>query len=243
MSYHTVIGYSATTIFDRVTETCNNEKRITKTETAKQSTSKRLIAYDAQCVLRVFYPGWGGGGLSKVLVLRSLMGTAPLTKNCHVLSSFLKIINTFLKMICASYSNFPRNSKMTLEFKQDKQFLSYWSMHYFDCFDPLLKTAWPIKISMPFWVPWTIYCKMHALFFKKVLKKYRTKLKQNKTIDVSEAFHLTSQWYFNDVKVTKTSILGIFAENSATFQFKSKILGKCILMGSFANYGRKWRLS
>ena len=37
VSYHTVIGYSATTIFGRVTEACNNEKRIKKTETAKQS--------------------------------------------------------------------------------------------------------------------------------------------------------------------------------------------------------------
>ena len=38
VSYHTVIGYSATTIFDSVTEACNNNKRIKKTETAKQST-------------------------------------------------------------------------------------------------------------------------------------------------------------------------------------------------------------
>ena len=39
VSYHTVIGYSATTICDRVTEACNNsEKRVKKTETAKQST-------------------------------------------------------------------------------------------------------------------------------------------------------------------------------------------------------------
>ena len=37
VSYHTVIGYSATTSFDRVTEACNNEKRIKKTETAEQS--------------------------------------------------------------------------------------------------------------------------------------------------------------------------------------------------------------
>ena len=33
VSYHTVIGYSATTIFDSVTEACD-EKRIKKTETA-----------------------------------------------------------------------------------------------------------------------------------------------------------------------------------------------------------------
>ena len=40
VSYHTVIGYSATTIFDRVTEAGNNEKRIKKTETAKQSKAR-----------------------------------------------------------------------------------------------------------------------------------------------------------------------------------------------------------
>ena len=38
VSYHTVIGYNTTTIFDKVTEAGNNEKRIKKTETAKQST-------------------------------------------------------------------------------------------------------------------------------------------------------------------------------------------------------------
>ena len=37
-SYYTVTGYTATTIFDRVTEACD-EKRIKKTETAKQSTT------------------------------------------------------------------------------------------------------------------------------------------------------------------------------------------------------------
>ena len=40
VSYHTVIGYSATTIFDSVTEACD-EKRIKKTETAKQSMSNQ----------------------------------------------------------------------------------------------------------------------------------------------------------------------------------------------------------
>ena len=38
VSYYTVTGYTTTTIFDRVTEACD-EKRIKKTETAKQSTT------------------------------------------------------------------------------------------------------------------------------------------------------------------------------------------------------------
>ena len=32
-----------------------------------------------------------------------------------------------------------------------------------------LKTAWSTEISMPFIFPWTIYFKMHASFFEKVL--------------------------------------------------------------------------
>ena len=32
-----------------------------------------------------------------------------------------------------------------------------------------LKTAWSTNISMPFWNPWTIFYKMHNLFFKKLI--------------------------------------------------------------------------
>ena len=39
VSYRTVIGYSATTIFLQSDRACSNEKRIKKTETAKQSSS------------------------------------------------------------------------------------------------------------------------------------------------------------------------------------------------------------
>ena len=44
---------------------------------------------------------------------------------------------------------------MALKFKKAKWFLSYWSEHYFDCFDDQniilnLKITWPTKISMPF---------------------------------------------------------------------------------------------
>ena len=61
--------------------------------------------------------------------------TALLTKKlaCFVLS--LKIINTFMHLIV----NRSRNSNMALKFNQAKQFLSYWSKQYFDCFDPYLK--------------------------------------------------------------------------------------------------------
>ena len=39
------------------------------------------------------------------------------------------------------------------------------------------RTAWPTKILMLFLVPWTIYYKIHTLFFKKVLiiLRYSTK--------------------------------------------------------------------
>ena len=46
--------------------------------------------------------------------------------------------------------NCPRNSEIAFKFKLAKQFLSYWSKQYFDCFDPYLKTACPTKIPMPF---------------------------------------------------------------------------------------------
>ena len=54
MSYHTVIGYSATTIFDRVTEAGNNEKRIKKTETAKQSINEEVTP----CLLKNWLINW-----------------------------------------------------------------------------------------------------------------------------------------------------------------------------------------
>ena len=44
---------------------------------------------------------------------------------------------------------------------------------------------------------------------------------------VPVAFRLTSQWWFNDVIVTKTGFLQIFFENTLIFKFSPKNLGKC----------------
>ena len=44
-------------------------------------------------------------------------------------------------------ANCLRNS---IRFEQAKRFLNNESKQYFDCFDPLLKTTWSTKISIPF---------------------------------------------------------------------------------------------
>ena len=55
----------------------------------------------------------------------------------------------------------------------------------------------------------------------------------------SSTLHLTSQWRFNDVRVTKNWILPIFDENRPNFKFSPKILGICDFDGVLANC--KWK--
>ena len=47
------------------------------------------------------------------------------------------------------------------------------------------------------------------------------------TKKIPVAFHLTSQWRFNDVSVTRNWILQILDENRPNFKFSPKILGMC----------------
>ena len=47
------------------------------------------------------------------------------------------------------------------------------------------------------------------------------------TNKVPVALHLTSQWRYNDVRVTKNWILRILDENRPNFKFSPKILGIC----------------
>ena len=53
------------------------------------------------------------------------------------------------------------------------------------------------------------------------------------TKKVLVALHLTSQWRFNDVRVTKNWILRILDENMPNFKFSPKILGICDFDGVF----------
>ena len=47
------------------------------------------------------------------------------------------------------------------------------------------------------------------------------------TKNIPVALHLMSQWYFNDVRVTKTRFLQFFTKNRLIFQILPKIPGKC----------------
>ena len=62
------------------------------------------------------------------------------------------------------------------------------------------------------------------------------------TKKVLVAFHLTSQWRFNDVRVTQNWILRILDENKSNFKFSPNILGICDFDGGLANCERKWLL-
>ena len=53
------------------------------------------------------------------------------------------------------------------------------------------------------------------------------------TKKVPVALHLTSQWRFNDVRVTKNWILRILDEKRPNFKFLQKILGICDFDGGF----------
>ena len=62
------------------------------------------------------------------------------------------------------------------------------------------------------------------------------------TKKVPVALHLTSQWRFNDVRVTKNWILRILDENRPNFKFSPKSYEYAILMGFLANCEREWLL-
>ena len=53
------------------------------------------------------------------------------------------------------------------------------------------------------------------------------------TKKVPVALHLTSEWRFNDVRVTKNWILRILDENRPNFKFSPKILRICDFDGVF----------
>ena len=87
---------------------------------------------------------------------------------CFVL--YLKIINTFSKMMYASYS------KLSMKLKNSIKNLGRpsgsWVIDHNNILTVLihkLKNTWPTKMSMPFLSSVTICFKMHILFLKKVL--------------------------------------------------------------------------
>ena len=61
--------------------------------------------------------------------------------------------------------------------------------------------------------------------------RYESPISIDKKVPV--ALHLTSQWRFNDARVTKNWILRILDENRPNFKFLPKILGKCDFNGVF----------
>ena len=86
------------------------------------------------------------------------------------LCSISKLSTLFREMIYASYSKFSKELKNSIKIK-DRPSRS-WVIDTNNILTVLiynLKIAWPTNISMPFWVPWTIYYQMHMLFFKKEL--------------------------------------------------------------------------
>ena len=62
--------------------------------------------------------------------------------------------------------------------------------------------------------------------------RYESPLSIN-TTKVPVAVHLTSQWRFNDFRVTNNWILRILDENRPNFKFLAKILGICDFDGVF----------
>ena len=64
------------------------------------------------------------------------------------IASISKLSTPFLKNVWNS--RLSRNSKISLKFRYAKRFLSYWSKQYLTVLIHNLETAWPTKISMPF---------------------------------------------------------------------------------------------
>ena len=107
----------------------------------------------------------------------NVIQNATLRGNCtpnHKLTCFvlyLKTINTFLKKkIYASYSKLSKELKNWIEIYVGPAVLKLWikivKILFWSITHELLDL---LKFQCYFWVPWTIYYKMHTLFFKKVL--------------------------------------------------------------------------
>ena len=91
----------------------------------------------------------------------TLTGELHPNQKCAYFVLYLKIIITFWKYnICILIAYCPRNWKMELKFSMSSSCL-FWSITQ----EPLGL----LKFQCYFWVPWTIYYKIHMLFFKKVL--------------------------------------------------------------------------
>ena len=82
-------------------------------------------------------------------------------------------------MIYASYSELSKELKNSTKIKVGQVVFELLIQNqHFDCFDlQLKKPLGLLKFQCHFWVPWTIFYKMHMLFIKKVLiiLRYSTK--------------------------------------------------------------------
>ena len=83
------------------------------------------------------------------------------------LSTYKGVLHLYPKisMLCASW----RNSKQHWNLNRPS---GAWVIDQNNILTVLihnLKTAWPNKFQCHYWVPWTIYFKIHTLFFKKML--------------------------------------------------------------------------
>ena len=104
--------------------------------------------------------------LISIVIASNLRGTAPLTKNQHVLCSISKLSTPFLKMMYAPYTKLSKKLKNGIEIEVGEAVLEliktlfglFWSI-------TLKKNAWPPKISMPFL---SSLDNLYALFFEKI---------------------------------------------------------------------------
>ena len=93
------------------------------------------------------------------------------------LCSISKSSTHFWKMIYTFYSELSKKLKNIIKLLVGQRLLSYWSKQHFDFFFWYVTfTAWPtkkkvfglLKFQCHFWVPWTIYYKIHIIFQKSV---------------------------------------------------------------------------
>ena len=107
--------------------------------------------------------------------------------------------------------NCPRNSKMASNWSKSSDSWVIGQNIIFTVLINNLKTTWPTKTSMPFLIPWTIYFKMHALFYEKVLMIFEIAHKTYK-------FQVKVQHPLKGKKMAQFSVTALWVPNSCNFR-------------------------
>ena len=124
-------------------------------------------------ILKIFEKCWSilTSRLHWTSMFRGLRGYCTSNQKLECFVLYLKIINTFWKMIYASYSKFSKELKTGIKILVDQAVFKLWIKTVKMMCGSITREPLGLpKFWCYFWVPWTIYYEMHIYYFsKKVL--------------------------------------------------------------------------